>query len=113
MLPPEAERVLDDWRGAGMPFTSCPRYVRDLTGGRTNRSFLVEADGVPHVLRIGMPGADALGIDRGREVHALGLAAAAGLAPTVKPRNAALYRFFVSNRRSMFGIIDRFAGTHC
>jgi len=78
-LPPE--RLLRDWVGEGLPFRRTPRLVGALDGGRTNRNFLLEADGARWVLRIGNPHAAALGIDRYRELALLRAAAEAGLAP--------------------------------
>src|SRR3954469_5252035 len=54
-----------------------------LPGGRTNRNFLVRADGTPYVLRLGVAHPEQLGIRRSDEFAAILAAAEAGIAPKV------------------------------
>ncbi len=77
------EALLANWRGAGLPFRHRPELLGELRGGRSNRSFLVAADGARWVLRLDAANAAALGVDRAREARILRAAAAAGLAPEV------------------------------
>lgn len=60
-----------------------PRLVRALSGGITNRNYLIEAGGARFVLRVGCENAAALGIDRRCEYEANRMAAEAGVAPEV------------------------------
>lgn len=83
------EHLLRDWVALELPFRRAPRLLRRLDGGRTNRSYLVEADGARCVLRIGTPEAAALGIDRQRELGFFRAAAQAGLAPPLLWADAA------------------------
>lgn len=54
---------------------------RELSGGLTNRSYLLESGGEDYVLRLDALHTGAFGLDRRREVGILQQAAAAGLAP--------------------------------
>lgn len=83
------EHLLRDWVALGLPFRRAPRLLGPLDGGRTNRSYLIEADGARCVLRIGTPAAAALGIDRARELALFRAAAQAGLAPPLLWADAA------------------------
>ncbi len=91
MLPCPPERVaietladlLADWDTLGLPFRTPPSLLGTLQGGRTNRSYLLAADGERWVLRLDAPDSAALGIDRVREQRILAAASAAGLAPPV------------------------------
>ena len=74
---------LDDWSNWDVPFASAPRLLRELGGGRTNQSYLIEADGRLWVLRLSTPNGTHLGIDREREAAVLRHAVAADLAPAV------------------------------
>jgi thiamine kinase-like enzyme len=55
--------------------------VEPLSGGLTNTSYLLDADGDRFVVRIAGSNTDILGIDREREAAAVQRAAAAGIAP--------------------------------
>ena len=74
------EEILSGWRSWDVPF-SAPRLVRKLAGGRTNRSYLIEADGRDWVLRVSASDFARLGIDRHREAAILKHVTAAGIAP--------------------------------
>lgn len=73
---------LRHWRNYGLPCQSQPQIVRELGGGLSNRSFLVQADEQRWVLRLDSPDAEALGVNRAREYQIHQLAAEVGLAPT-------------------------------
>jgi thiamine kinase len=77
----QPEGLLAEWQRLGLPFRNPPRLLRALPGGRTNRSYLIEADNERWVLRLDSPHSVALGIDRGREQRILRAAHRAGLAP--------------------------------
>ena len=77
----EVDALLDSWQLLGWPFRSRPQLLRALQGGRSNRSYLLEADGQRCVLRLGGVGPTAPGIDRVREAEIVTAAAAAALAP--------------------------------
>jgi len=57
--------------------------VTPLPGGITNLNYRVDADGQAFVLRIGLEGAELLGIDRRREHRCMVAASRAGVAPEV------------------------------
>jgi thiamine kinase-like enzyme len=79
----ELAAVLSRWRAFGPRFTSEPTCIRELSAGRTNRSYLIAADRKRWVLRVSAPHAAALGIDRAHELALLRAAGDAGLAPAV------------------------------
>ena len=60
-----------------------PEVVRELVGGRTNKTFLVAAGVFQAVVRINSPDSLKLGIDRQREARVLGLLQSTGLVPQV------------------------------
>lgn len=57
--------------------------MAELPGGRTNRSFLLDADGSKLVMRLNTPTDILPGVDRAREIHIWRAASLAGLAPSV------------------------------
>ena len=65
-----------------------PEVVRELVGGRTNKTFLVAAGDFQAVVRINSPVSSNLGIDRQREARILGLLQSTGLVPKVYFMNA-------------------------
>ncbi len=79
----EAHAALARWTDWGPSFSAPPRLVRELGGGLTNRSFLIETPDRQFVLRLASPHAALFGIDRQREREILADAAAAGIAPPV------------------------------
>lgn len=79
----EAYATLARWADWGPSFRAPPRLVRELGGGLTNRSFLIETADAQFVLRLASPHATLFGIDRQREYKILTDAAAAGIAPPV------------------------------
>lgn len=68
--------------GLGRRIGIAPVY-RELQAGLTNRSYLVEAEGRPHVLRLDTAHAATMGLDRGLEFEIQRRAADAGFAPRV------------------------------
>jgi thiamine kinase len=60
-----------------------PEVVRELVGGRTNKTFLVAAGDFQAVVRINSLVSSKLGIDRQREARILGLLQSTGLVPKV------------------------------
>ncbi|WGL18000.1 choline kinase family protein [Microbulbifer bruguierae] len=78
----EVEKLLaDEWRRWS---DSQPQLIRPLSGGLTNRSFLLQAGGDKLVLRINAGNSRALDLDRAAEADALRLASARHLcAPLV------------------------------
>ena len=55
------------WKPTRSVISAQPVVLRELTGGRTNRSFLVGSGEVKAVVRINAPNSVSLGIDRQRE----------------------------------------------
>ena len=56
---------------------------REIQAGLTTRSYLIEVQGRPHVLRLDTADTARLGLDRARELEIQKQAAAAGLAPRI------------------------------
>ncbi len=79
----EAHAALARWTEWGASFRAPPRLVRELGGGLSNRSFLIESADAQFVLRLSSPHAALFGVDRVRERRILADAAAAGIAPPV------------------------------
>src|SRR5947209_6155878 len=73
--------------------------IEPLSGGLTNRNYLVDADSEAYVLRVAGADTAALGIDRNREVACSRAAAAAGVGPEVvaylRDQGAIVTRFVV------------------
>lgn len=72
-----------------------------LPGGITNRNYRVDVAGEAFVVRVGIPGAEVLGIDREREYRCLVAASASGAAPEVvycRPAEGLLVTRFVPGR---------------
>lgn len=80
------QQTLANWRqwntGCG-ELTAQPTLVRELVGGRTNRSFLVAQDDYKAVVRINTLNGVSLGIDRKREGLILELLQPTGAVPKV------------------------------
>lgn len=74
---------LAGWHDWGLPVTRAPHVVRELSGGRTNRTFLIEADTKRWVLRMNARNDADPGIDREREIEVHTAAANAGIAPPI------------------------------
>lgn len=60
-----------------------PATCREIQPGLTNRSYLIEIDGRPHVLRLDTAHASSMGLDRRLEFEIQRRAAGAGLAPRI------------------------------
>jgi len=73
----EVLRRIPLWtKGPGLTVTALP-------GGITNRNYRIDIAGEAFVVRVGIPGAEVLGIDREREYRCLVAASASGAAPEV------------------------------
>ena len=78
---PLLEQALANWRKWPIPLTCQPTLCRRLPGGQSNQTFLLDAGNTQLVLRLGLAGAELLGVDRRTELQILLVAAEAGLAP--------------------------------
>ena len=67
------EKTLSGWRGWRTSWPDEPRVVRELLGGRTNRSFLVKSGAYQAVVRINNEDSISLGINRHQEIEILSL----------------------------------------
>lgn len=72
-----------NWCEWNLPITRKPSLIRELTVGRTNQSYLIEADKQLWVLRINAINSKVLGIDRQREKVILENASLESLAPKI------------------------------
>lgn len=82
-LPERVQTAVDTWVHWSLPLQSPPRVIKPLTGGLTNHSYLVNADGRRLVLRLNAENGAALGIDRHRERTVLAAIAGQDFAPLV------------------------------
>lgn len=91
----EVLRRIPLWtEGSGLTVTALP-------GGITNRNYRIDIAGEAFVVRVGIPGAEVLGIDREREYRCLVAASASGAAPEVvycRPAEGVLVTRFVPGR---------------
>jgi thiamine kinase-like enzyme len=69
------------WQVEGFTLCSQPQPIRELPGGKTNRSFLVASGGFEAVVRINAANSQSLGIDRNREQKILQLLQSTGTVP--------------------------------
>ncbi len=76
-------KFLDTWQAWACGLRSRPVVVSELTGGQTNRSYLLDADGVRLVMRLNAPAEKFPGIDRAREARIWRAASDARLAPAL------------------------------
>jgi thiamine kinase len=70
-----------DWQTGQVTVHSQPQVVRELLGGKTNRSFLVASDAFHAVVRVNAVNSASLGIDRNRERKILQLLQSTGFVP--------------------------------
>jgi thiamine kinase-like enzyme len=70
-----------EWQLDGATISSQPQVVRELLGGKTNRSFLVASDTFQAVVRVNASNSLSLGIDRDRERKILQLLQSTGCVP--------------------------------
>ena len=86
LLHKALHRALSNWQswqvGEGA-LTSQPQPVRELSGGKTNHSFLVASGSFEAVVRINAANSESLGIDRQREQIILKLLQPTGTVPKV------------------------------
>lgn len=71
------------WQTSEIAFAAQPRVVKELVGGKTNRSFLVANGASKAVVRVNAFNSLSLGIDRDRERHILHLLQPTGYVPMV------------------------------
>jgi thiamine kinase len=86
---------------AALPGLAGARIVRRLAGGPTNVTWLVEHNATHFVLRLDLPAAAELGLDRESERQVCSAAAAAGLTPAYRifdPGSPVSLRPFVAGR---------------
>ncbi|MEZ5528370.1 MAG: choline/ethanolamine kinase family protein [Porticoccaceae bacterium] len=76
-------QTLSDWSRWQVSLPGAPRRVRELEGGLTNRSFLVESGAHLGVVRVNAGEDQRLGIDRQRELAVLKLLQGSGFVPDV------------------------------
>jgi len=69
------------WQVEGLTLSSQPQPIRELSGGKTNRSFLVASGAFEAVVRINAANSESLGIDRNREQKILQLLQPTGTVP--------------------------------
>ena len=69
------------WQVEGATLCSQPQLIRELCGGKTNRSFLVASGAFEAVVRINAANSQSLGIDRNREQKILQLLQPTGTVP--------------------------------
>ena len=69
------------WQVEGFTLSRQPQPIRELTGGQTNRSFLVASGDFEAVVRINAANSHSLGIDRNREQKILQLLQHTGAVP--------------------------------
>jgi len=77
------EDAIGGWREWGAGLSSRPELLGALSGGRSNRSFLIGSDGRKMVLRINGAGSMLPGGDRRNEVRLWQAASAAEIAPAL------------------------------
>jgi thiamine kinase len=81
------QQTLSDWQQWSIdveePLTEPPELIRELTGGKTNETFLVASGDFKAVIRVNSPISEALGIDRQREAQILKLLAPSGIIPKI------------------------------
>ncbi len=70
-----------EWQTGGAVISSQPQVVRELLGGKTNRSFLVASGAFQAVIRVNASNSLSLGIDRNRERKILQLLQPTGCVP--------------------------------
>lgn len=80
-MTPELGTLLDGWRDWDEPPESRPTIVRELSGGRSNRSFLLESADEKMVLRVNAGEATLPADGRGHEAVIWHAASEAGIAP--------------------------------
>ena len=78
MLP---ETAIDSWRQWDDGFRTRPVILGPLSGGRSNRSFLLESDGKRLVLRLNSTDSALAGINRNVEINIWKAASQQGIAP--------------------------------
>jgi thiamine kinase len=100
------QQTLSDWQSwsdtseTSSSITTAPVVIEELRGGRTNRSFLVNAGPLQAVVRINAENSHNLGIDRHRESGILSLLQQTGRVPKIFfITNQVLVSEFIAGRR--------------
>lgn len=75
------QKALSDWQSWNMPLAAKPVLVRELHGGKTNHSFVVDTDCGKVVVRVNAKNSSHLGINRIRESEILTLVSTLGCVP--------------------------------
>lgn len=79
-----------------------PSVIRELKGGLTNQSYLLQAGGKRLVLRLNADNTNDLGLDRALEIQVLQRASAAGVAPALvysdQPRDILITKYHDGHR---------------
>ena len=99
MSPSRLQNALLDWPAW---CRRQPRVVRQLKGGRTNDSYLLQAGHRHYVLRINSSSSDALDLDRSAEISAFNTAAKAGIGAQLvycDPRQHYLVTRYIAGRQ--------------
>lgn len=94
------EQTLSGWQCWNMPLTAKPVLLRELDGGKTNRSFMVATDCGEVVVRVNAENSRNLGIDRTRESEILSLVEKLGCVPQT---------FFISEQV----LVSQYIASHC
>jgi len=75
------QKALSDWQSWDMPLGAKPVLVKELHGGKTNHSFMVDTDCGKVVVRVNAENSSHLGINRMRESEILSLVSTLGCVP--------------------------------
>ena len=87
MNPHQHEEIIRNWRRYKLPFENEPSLVKTFAGGKTNRSYLLQADSKLWVLRVGSD-VEHLGVNRAREFTIQAAVAEIQLAPRILHKNS-------------------------
>jgi len=92
----QAENAIDSWRHWDAELRTRPVILGQLSGGRSNRSFLLDADGMRMVLRLNGEDSMLPGSDRSNEITIWRAASAEDIAPPLLHVDGQ-HRFLVSS----------------
>jgi len=95
----EVKQLIGDWRRWGV--AEEPVILEELTGGLTNRNFLLQSGSDKLVLRVNHPHGQALGADRSRENQVHDAIAHLGVIPTIRftdPEQRYLLRDYIEGQ---------------
>jgi len=97
----QPEHIIDDWPDWSTGLRSRPVLLDEISGGRSNRSFLLQSDIGKLVLRINGPGSLLPGASRDNEIRIWQEASKQGIAPPlvfVDPNNNFLVSTFINSK---------------